>query len=110
METRLATHWRPLRTFIRDLKAGVKPWLLPLASDPDGEAREFRKIPSLEEVQQAAVELGERYAREKGRKVERGSAAENEPDGEATEQEGSTGEWRVVEVWEPRSGKARAEG
>lgn len=110
MQTRLECQWRPLLSFITDLKQGVKPWLAPSSSSPSDAEREFREIAleAVDKVVQEMVRKNEEKKKVDGKvKAEDGGLVTMDVE---EEQEDESGEdcgdgrgrgWKVVQVWEP---------
>ena len=110
MQTRLESQWRPLLTFITDLKQGVKPWLAPSSSLSSDAEREFKKIDleAVDKVVKEMVRKNEEKGKTSGKVKEEDEGevtmeVENESEGGGEEDETQEigGGWKVVEVWEP---------
>ena len=118
MQKRLDCQWRPLLSFITDLKQGVKPWLAPSSSSPSDAGRDFREI-DLEAVEKVVKEM----VRKNGEKMKVDGKVEavaedegvvnmeveNEEEGESGEDGGTGRGWKVVKVWEPDAAAGKVE-
>ena len=110
METRLTSQWRPLHTFIQDLKAGVAPWLAPSPSSSSQHSAKFQLIDT-DAVDKVVQEIVKKNAEKEVKGEANGEEGLVPMEVPKEEEEWDGGrEWMVVEVWNPPAGSGSGGG